>query len=218
MNTKEFKKVVAASIMGDGYFQRADQQNSCVNTCFLLKQISTHRDYIEYMASVLDDLTSVKIIETPAYADSRGYNCKAHLQLKTGRHPTYKEMYNRLYRHVDNTHVKVIDPHYMTLFDLQSLAMLYMDDGWIETKENKTVDNYVRIGLSTHAFTYYENLYLRGFIAEKFGFHFDVARQKQKSGCYKFYLRAKGRENCLQFLDGVEKYIFPSFQYKLNSL
>ena len=47
-------------------------------------------------------------------------------------------MYNRLYTPVGNTHVKVLDPHYLKLMDWETLAMMYMDDGWIQVTENKT--------------------------------------------------------------------------------
>lgn len=215
MENKEFIKIVHASILGDGYFYKVDQNNDRANTHYMLKQISVHADYVEWMASYLEQLTSVTITKVASRIDDRGYNCSEQLVLKTMRHPTYKKMYNRLYQPVGNTHVKRLDSHYIELFDWQTLAIMYMDDGWIDVAENKTKENYVRLSIATHCFTYFENKVLRDLIAERFNIHCDVKQHKQKNGTVLYYLNFK-KDNAKLFIDGVKPFIFKSFNYKLE--
>lgn len=215
MENKEFIKTVHASILGDGFFYKVDQNNDRANTHFAFKQISDHEDYFMWLADYLDQLTRVKIDRIPAYIDTRGYNCKEQLVLKTMRHPVYKTMYNRLYQHVNDTHVKRLDPHYLTLFDSQTLAMMYMDDGWIEVDERLTVETYVRVSIATHCFTYFENQILRNLIAEKFDVHGEVRSHKQKSGEIRYFLGFK-KDNAKRLLDIVQPHVFSSYEYKLK--
>lgn len=215
MEKKEFIKIVHASILGDGYFYKVDQSNENVNTHFMLKQLAVHRDYIEWMANYMEQLTRVTINTVAAKIDDRGYNNGEQLVLKTMRHPTYKTMYNRLYQPVGTTHIKRLDSHYLELFDLQTLAIMYMDDGWIDVSENKIVENYVRVSIATHCFTYFENKVLRDLIAEKFNIHGDVKTHKQKTGTLMYYLHFK-KENAKKLIDMVEPFIFKSYEYKLK--
>jgi len=215
MEKKEFIKIVHASILGDGYFYKVDQMNDKANTHYMLKQISEHRDYVEWMANILEDLTRVTLNVTEAYTDSRGNNCKEQIILKTMRHPLYKKMYNRLYDHVGNTHIKRLDPHYLKLMDWQSLAIMYMDDGWLQVNENKTKEDYVRIGLATHALSYYENITLRDLFAERFNIHGEVKHHKMRSGKICYYLSFK-KDNAKRLVEGVTPFVFPSFEYKIS--
>ncbi len=215
MEKKEFIKIVHASILGDGYFYKVDQDNTKINTHYMLKQSSDHEDYINYVANILEDLTRVTIIEKESYTDDRGYTCKAQLELKTMRHPTYKKMYNRLYSHVGGTHVKRLDPHYIKNIDWQTLGIMYMDDGWVESHENKTKENYVRCGIATHCFSYFENKTLRDLFAERFNIHADVTHHKMRSGKICYYLRFK-KDNAKRLIEGVSPFILPSYEYKLN--
>lgn len=214
MENKEFIKIVHASVLGDGYFYKVSQENAKQNTHYMLKQRDDHKDYIDFMANILEDLTSITVNHIPPYTDKRGYEIGGQYELKTMRHPLYKRMYNRMYRHEGNTHIKVIDPHYIKLLDWMSLAIIYMDDGWIKVQENKTKEPWVEVSIATHAFTYFENKFLRDYIAEKFEIHFDVKRHKQKNGEYRFYLGCN-KDNAKRFIAGVSKYVVPSYEYKL---
>lgn len=216
MDKKYLTKFVSASILGDGYFFKVDQNNEKQNTSYLIKQTEAHKDYIEHIANVLEDVTSVNIMVAESYTDNRGYNIQGQLVLQTKRHPFFKTVYNRTYQHVGNTHIKRLDVHYLKLVDWESLAMLYMDDGWIDIVENKVKDNYIRCSIATHAFSQCESKVIRDFIAEKYNVHFDVKAHKQKSGNFKYYLCAKGRDNCLRFLEGIEPYVLESYKYKLK--
>lgn len=215
MEKKDLIKIVHASILGDGFFYKVDQDNDKANTHYMLKQSADHKDYVEKMAGVLEDLTRVRVDVVDAYIDNRGFVCKEQLVLKTMRHPTYKKMYNRLYSHVDNTHVKRLDPHYLKLIDWETIAILYMDDGWIEVDERKTKESYVRAGIATHAFSYFENIVLRDLLAEQFGIHCEVTHHKMRSGKICYYLRFK-KDNAKRLIEGVTPFVVPSYEYKLS--
>lgn len=215
MEKKELIKIVHASILGDGFFYKVDQDNDKANTHYMLKQSSEHLDYVTWMASVLEELTRVRIDVREAYTDDRGYECSKQLILKTMRHPTYKKMYNRMYDHIGNTHIKRLDPHYLKLIDWQSLAIMYMDDGWIEVDERKTMESYVRVGIATHALSYFENMVLRDLLAERFNVHGEVTQHKMRSGKICYYLRFK-KDNAKRLLDGVRPFVFDSFEYKVT--
>lgn len=215
MENKEFIKIVHASILGDGYFYKVDQDNDKANTHFMLKQISQHKDYVEWMANYVEQLTRVTITTVAAKVDDRGYMNQEQLILKTMRHPVYKKMYNRLYQPVGSTHVKRLDSHYLELFDAQTLAIMYMDDGWIDVSENKIVEDYVRVSIATHCFTYFENKVLRDLIAERFNIHGDVKTHKQKNGTFMYYLNFK-KDNAKKLIEVVSPFVFKSYAYKLE--
>lgn len=215
MDKFNFKKIVSSSIFGDGYFYKVAQSNKKQNTHYMLKQLSSHRDYVEWLVSVLEELTRVHVVVQEGYQDSRGYYSKEQLIVKTMRHPIYKEMYNRLYTQVGNTHVKRLDPHYLKMIDWQSLAMMYMDDGNKKQIINKHKESWVSCIINTHKFSYAEVKMLRDYIAEKFNVHFNVLHHTQKSGSVRYYMSAN-KDNSSRFIDGISDFIFPSFEYKIK--
>lgn len=213
-NTDFIVKTVHASILGDGYFYKVDQCNPKANTHYMLKQLSTHLDYVEWMANILEDVTRVTLNIDSAYIDKRGYNCKEQIILKTMRDPMYKKMYNDLYEPQGNTHIKKLNVDYLKLVDWSDLAMLYMDDGWLDVKPCKTKEDYVRASIATHCFTYNENVVLRGILKEKFGILSSIINHKQKSGEYRYYI-SMTKDDGKRFLDGIRPFVFDSFSYKL---
>jgi len=220
MDNKEFTKLVSSFVIGDGYLSNLKQYNKGntygqlakrKNCQYSLKQLSIHRDYVEWQSDILEYLTKVTIKIVPKYTDKRGYFCKEKLELHTRRNPFYTTMRNNFYINS----VKIINPHYLKLWDAQSLAILYMDDGWLEKQINQDETIYYRIGIATHSYSYGDNMLLKKMIKEKFAIEFDIKKHKQKSGEYKFFLR-NSKNNTLRFIDLVYPYIFPSFQYKID--
>lgn len=223
-NKKEFTKLVSSFVLGDGYLSTTKsyylveqrtverpQYNRKKNSAYRLKQLKVHQDYVEWQVSILEELTSVHLVVVPQSVDSRGYNSNERYQLSTKTHPFYTAMRERLY----NSGVKQLDPHYLKLFDWQSAAILYMDDGWIDVEPRLTKETYVRASIASHSYTYAENLLLKQVLKEKLGIEFNVRRHKQRSGEYKWYLEAK-KDHAKRFLSGIERYVFPSFYYKLS--
>jgi len=219
-NRKELTKLVSSFVIGDGALSSLKQYGKGKgnyeigrekNSKYYLKQLATHKDYIEWQADILENLTKIRISCIEEFVDSRGYTNHCKYELSTMCHPFYTTMRKNFYLNNE----KIIHPHYLKLWDEKSLAILYMDDGWLEKKLNKDNTIYYRIGIATHNYSYGDNMLLKQFIKEKFSIEFDINRHKQKSGEYKWYLR-NSKENSLRFIDLVEPYIFNSFSYKVD--
>jgi hypothetical protein len=219
MDKKELTKLVSSFVIGDGTLSNLKRypvngkykENKEKNSKYSIKQLSIHKDYIDWQTEILENLTRVRATIIPEHVDNRGYTSHEMISLVTMRHPFYTKMRNNCY--LDNR--KTINPHFLKLWDAQSLATLYMDDGWLEKKINKNGSVYHRIGIATHSLTYGDNMLIKKMIKEKFAIEFDIARQKQKSGEYMFYLR-NSKDNSLRFIDLVSPFIFPSFEYKIE--
>ena len=220
MNDMYLTKLISSFVIGDGALSNLKHYgkgkgnyeiNKVKNSHYYIKQLSIHKDYIEWQASILESLTRVAIAVSKEYTDNRGYVCKEKLELHTMHHPFYTTMRNNFY----SNSVKIINPHYLKLWDAQSLAIVYMDDGWLEKTIQKSGNIYYRIGIATHSYSYGDNMLLKKMIKEKFAIEFDIKRHKQKSGEYMFYLR-NSKDNAIRFIDLVSPFIFPSFQYKIN--
>ena len=103
----------------------------------------------------------------------------------------------------------------LKLMDWEMLATIYMDNGWIETKQTQTKGVWTRVSIATMAYSYADNKMLRDFIFENFGISFDVNFKTARSGEIHYYLR-NTKDNAKRFLDGVSKYVVPSYQYKIS--
>lgn len=203
---KQLVKLVAAMVIGDGHLGWNDKKVSnnanhsrAVNSWYSSAHVVKNRDYVEWQCSVLEEITSVSVREYGA----RG-NDSAKLVYETKRHPFFTTLRERTY--VNG--IKTISPHDLKLFDSESLAILYMDDGWVEKGG--------RVGIATHNFSWADNKLLRDCIAEKLGVHLDVCVHKQRRGNIAYYLRSNVK-NGLILRDTVAKtgLITPSFEYKL---
>lgn len=224
METKDFIKKVWAFTLGDGglsstksYYlvENRKYERSWYNrekqSHYYIKQREDHKDYIDWQANYLEQLTSVRIQYNEAYTDKRGYTCKGQFELHTKNHPIYTILRNRIY--LNGT--KCISEHDLHLLDWEVMAIFYMDDGWIDVQERKRVDTYVRIGIASHNYTYGDQLMLRKAIKEKLSIEFNIRKHLQKSGECMFYLEAK-KEHAKRFLEGISKFILPSYEYKLD--
>ena len=220
MDTKELTNLISSFIIGDGALSNLKHYgkgkgnyeiNKTKNSKYYLKQLSIHKDYIEWQASILENLTRVSMNTVKEYIDSRGYKAKEQIHLSSMCHPFYTTMRQNFY--INNE--KIISPHYLKLWNEQSMAILFMDDGWLEKTLNENGTIYYRVGIATHSFTYGDNMLLKKMIKEKFAIEFDIKKHKQKSGQYKFYLR-NSKNNSLRFLDLISPFVFPSFFYKID--
>ena len=225
METKDFTKKIWAFTLGDGGLSPTNTFNPVKvrklqnpwfdrkkNSLYYLKQIEEHKDYIDFQANFLEQLTSVTITNQPAYVDKRGYLCKGQYTLRTKTHPKYTTMRNRIYLN----NYKCISEHDLHLLDWECMAYFYMDDGWLEIQERLTTETYVRASIASHNYTYGDQLMLKQAIKEKLGIEFNIRKHLQKSGEYKYFLQAK-KDHAKRFLDGISTYILPSFEYKLFS-
>jgi hypothetical protein len=207
MNTTLIK-LVSAMVLGDGALR---VWRGKPPAAYNLSQIADHKDYVDWQASVLEELTAVKVRQYDAFVDDKGVSRKSRLMLETRTHPLYTLLYSRIY----NNNVKSISLHDLKLFDWQSAAIWYMDDGY----RLKAADNYNNgnVFLCTDSYSHSEVIMLQKVIYEKLGIPFDVSpRGVKKDGTRSYRLKAR-KDNANRFIDGVAPYLFPSFEYKLYS-
>lgn len=215
MDKKQLVKYVAAMVIGDGCLGwREKKSNDRLverpqydrksNSWYASGHVSVNRDYVEWQISILEEIAPVSMREYPEKLSRNGYIDAPKIFYETRRHPFFTTLRERTY--VNN--VKTVSPHDLKLFDAESLAILYMDDGWVEEGG--------RIGIATHSFSYADNKMLRDCIAEKCNVHLDVKIHKQKNGNICYYLRS-GREQgkILREVVANTGLIVPSFEYKL---
>lgn len=213
MNRKDLVKYIHAFTLGDGSLiidKREIEFNPHPKAVFSTVKTEVNKDFIDYAESILKELTEVKVTYT---TPKIGTGTKPYYRLYTRRHPLYTSIRDRMY--IDNK--KVVDPHYLTLMDWETLAILFMDDGttWnIKDKKPYGTYDYTCCNICTQSFSYGDNLILAEAIKEKLDIHFYVRHQNLKSGI-KYFLELSRKDN-QKFSDGVGKYVLPSFYYKIN--
>lgn len=203
MIQKEFIKYIFAAFLGDSGLY-IDYRNKSPNAYFQFSQCDEHKDYIDWMKNFLEGLTSVRELNT---VPEKG---RPYTRLITKTHPTYTKIYKRCYlsRH------KVIDPHYLKLVDWECLARWYMDDGSLLLGNSKYPTNQIKI--YSQAFSYGDNFLLKKYLKETFDLEFNI--NKLTKGEYFLYFLNLRSIDFIKFIDGIGKYIFPSFEYKLGLL
>lgn len=204
---KELTKYVWAFTLGDGCIRiqlNKNRANRDVNYHFECGQIAEHEDYILWRADILSNITSVllqyKVIK----------NGKPQIHTQTGRHPFFTTIRTRTYL---NNH-KVISEHDLKLLDWETLAILYQDDGSLSKKP--VGNTCYTLSLATDSFSYGDNILLQRAIKEKVDILFRVNKLFSKSTGNLYHRLILSRYDTIcRFLDGVSKFIKPSFEYKL---
>lgn len=209
-NKKELVKVVAASLLGDGYINKEDGKNGR----FRLTQIAEHRDHVEYLTTYLETLTRV-VIDVQVARDNivicgKQTRSKETLRLRTMAHPKYTSFYERMYLN----RIKVVDPHYLTLIDAEFMAIWFQQDGYMELGRTDVVNP--GISIATDNFSYGDQLLLRKAIIEKTGFIFNVRRKGTNSLGENTYRLHLYRKQTPEFTEYIRPFIQPSFEYKIN--
>ncbi len=209
MDKKLIIKYVSSFVLGDGALSSVRSEYNQRNSHYYFKQLSIHDDYVLFQKEVIENITKTRMDFVEGYTDKRGYLCKPQYSLHSMYHPFFTKMRENFYFEGK----KQIHPHYLKLWDEQSLCFLYMDNGWIEYDERKNKEIYIRASLATHAYSYGDVQILRDWIKNRFDINFDIKKHKQKSGEYKFYLQ-NSKDNSKRFLDKIYKFSLPSFKYK----
>ena len=171
-----------------------------VNGFFQVTHSELHSDYIEMKASILQNITSVKVGKY-YHSGQDGYNW----QLWTKCHPAYTKLRHSIY--LDKR--KVLSEHAIKLINPFCLAVLYQDDGrWNESKST--------LSIVKPLFSELELLALAKAIVDKFGIIFRVRRgSRLKDGTigYELGLRMKDVDT---FFDLIGPYVVPSMSYKVR--
>ncbi len=197
-NKKELLKYIVAFVIGDGFLSRSKINSNSYYTC---GQRSDRSEFIEFQKTILSQLTEV----TTFKEKNRDY-----YKLRTRVHPLYTKVRQRLYK--DNK--RVLDPHYLKLLDEEALAIIYMSDGYTRVIERKNGYRYVRIKISTHSYSYFDNCAFKDFIKEKFDINFKVQMEKDKRYNSIYYYLLATKDEAIKFLNLTEKYALNCFKYK----
>lgn len=212
-NDKYLTKIIAGCLLGDASICTDRRDNGNAN--FETTKIVDHIDYLEMLQNIINDITTSTIKKSKDADDDHiiaGIHTKRKEQhrLRTSRHPFFNTFKERFY--IENK--KVVDPHYMKLLDWEMMSIWYMDDGFISnTHTTKGYDSTV-LGLCTNSFSYGDHLVLKNAIKEKLNVDFNIKQERNRLGNLHYRLWI-ARKDTAKFVYNIEKYIVPSFQYKL---
>ena len=198
MDKKHLVKLISSFVMGDGGVYYSG--NNCR---YIRNQLAVHKDYLEFQAEVLSEVTSCSIV--PVKDDRDDCARKPQLRVITKSHPLFTQMRERFY----TDGYKGIDPHYLKLLDWQMMAHLFMDDGSNQLYQ-KDGHDYLSIRLNTKRLSYGDSLLLKKAIKEKLDVEFNIQSHYHR---YMLGLRSKDQAT---FLNGVRPFMFPSFDYKMK--
>ena len=204
MDKKQLMKLISFFTMGDGgLYVRSEKDNAK----FIMNMKSENLDYINWVSSVLSELTKVHLYNRPDY-NADGFVRKEQTRLESNTHPFLTKIRDRIYT-VDKH--KGLDLHALKLLDWEAMAILYMSDGCMYEylRPNIGMKNpSYNITLNMKRLSEAEQLVLKQHIKQKLDIEFNVNRQKQY--CY-LRLRCKDVD---KFLEGVSPYMCESFKYK----
>lgn len=208
MNNKELTRLISAMVIGDGYLRR---WNGVKNAGYSFAQIATHEDYVDYQLNILENITSVNKRFKDAYVDKSGVNHQSKYTLETKSHPFYQTLWERMY--FDGR--KTISTHDLELFDWESAAIWFMDDGYRLKSEDKAQRG--NVFLCTDNYNHAEVILLQKVLYNKLQIPFNIRKRGLKKDGTQIYRLVATKDNADNFIDGVSKFILPSFEYKLSS-
>lgn len=172
------------------------------NAYFVLNMRKENLDYVQWVASVLSQVTGVTIKDR-----HDGCNRQPQVRLESQRHPMLTKLHGRIY--MDNH--KVLCPHMLKLMDAEALAIIFMADGG-SSLDLRSKNPHVSLSLNTKGFSYSDNMALSKAIYSSLGIRTTPQRHNQY-----WYLRVPTKD-VLKFVSLVEPYVLPSFYYKLGRI
>jgi LAGLIDADG DNA endonuclease family len=203
MDKKQLTKLVSYFAMGDGGVYYTGKHCK-----FIMNMRSKNRDYIDWVADTLKEITSVNVREVPDY-NTDGYTRQPLTRLETASHPFFTVLRERIY--VDK--YKGLDEHTLKLLDWESLAILYMCDGslYIDKPNPKKglVNSSYNVYLHLKRLSYGDQFILKKTLKEKLDLEFNI---NKCGNYYNMRLRVKDVE---KFMQGITPYMLSSFSYKL---
>lgn len=208
MNKKETIKLISAFLLGDGCIRIWKNRPNLA--AYSLSQIDDHKEYVEWQKEIIENVTSVTLRHYDASL-KEGINRKGFYKLESKSHSLFKVLRRRWYCNGRKT----ISLHDLQDFDFQSLAIWFMDDGYIIKSQNKYHNG--NLFLCTDNYTECEIIMLQKIIYNNLGIAMDVRqRGKRKDGGFIYRLVARN-EQANKFIEGITPFMFPSFLYKLRT-
>lgn len=200
MDKKQLTKLITYFTLGDGGVYYSG--NECR---FVMNMLEKNRDYVDWVASVLGEITTTTV---RGVVDDRAGR-KPTLNITTKTHPFFTILRDRIY--IDG--YKGIDPHSLKLLDWESLAILYMCDGSLYTEKPNPkkglVNNSYSVTLNMKRLSYGDQFLLKKALKDQLGLEWNI----QRGGQY-YFLRLRGKD-VPAFMEGVSPYMKESFSYKL---
>lgn len=208
MNKKELTKIISSFVIGDGCLR---VWRNVKNAGYSFAQISEHMDYIIFQKEVLEKITKTTLREYEESTDNSGIHRKKFCKLETVSHPFFTTLRERMYFNGRKT----VSIHDLKLFDAQSAAIWYMDDGYILRSEDKSQRG--NVFLCTDHYNQVEVIELQRVIYEKLNIPFNIRKRGSRKDGGQIYRLVATRDNAKKFIEVISSYVFPSFYYKLSS-
>lgn len=208
IDPKQLNKLVSYMSTFDGgiYYPHKRNEDSVVNCQFIMQMREENKDYLLWVKSVLENITSVRLTERPDY-NTEGFIRRPQLRIESSRHPYFTKIRERIY--IDNH--KVIDPHMLKQMDAESLAIIFMCDGGTSL-DTRHKSPRAKIDLHTKGFSYADNLSLSKAIYDATGVITNVNRHS------KYYYLNVATKSHKTFYDTVKPFVLPSFDYKFGRI
>jgi hypothetical protein len=212
------KEVLIGCLLGDaGLYNRGNL--SAINFVHGFKQ----KDYLNYKKHVLEgifqvyrntknkDINNIRTTQVTNINDLKYNKIRHTLVCNSKETICLNEFKDFKYCKKDKRFCKINPELLYKYFTEKSLAFWYMDDGGLKAglrKKTKTWGRYVT--LHTQGYDYETNCLLRDFLKEKFNLIATIRGKKYYRLCFSVIESEK-------FLDLVEPYIYPLFNYKLKT-
>jgi len=208
IDKKQLSKLLSymTTFGGGVYWPHKRKETSKVNCKFIMNMRQENLDYVLWVASVLKEVTGVRIIDRKDY-NVDGCTRKEQVRLESRRHPYFTKLRERIY--IDNH--KVLDPHMLKMMDAEALAIIFMTDG-SSSLDTRFKNPHCKITLETKGFSYADNLALSKAIYTATGIRTNVQRRGKY---YMLYVKTKDHK---LFVDTVSPYMLDSFLYKLERI
>jgi len=174
------KEFIAGTLLGDGYLMPTTR-----GYCLRIHQGIEQKAYVEWKYNIIKDL-----VNTPPRFCGRGY------YFRTVSNPDFDE-YRQMFYEGEK---KKVPNNISNLLTPLGLAVWIMDDG---SKDKGCVR------ISTHNFTYSEQLKLQKTLKAKFGIECNIQKAKDK---FWLWIRSESIPNLLEL---VRPYFIPNMLYKL---
>lgn len=203
MNKQELTRLISAMVIGDGSLRK---WKGVKNAGYSLSQIAIHKDYIDWQVSILSEITKPIM---KLYDAIEGH--QAYYKLWTNSHPFFTTLYDRTY--FDGR--KSVSTHDLESFDWQSAAVWFMDDGYRLKSED--INQRGNVFFCTDNYTHAETILLQKTIYTKLGIPFNIRKRGYKKDGTFIYRLVATKDNAERFIEGIQPFIFPSFEYKLSS-
>jgi hypothetical protein len=196
LTAKEIKKVVYGVVLSDGHIDVKNQRFDFYSKC---------EAYAQYVYDVLTQITGMDVKLTTKF-DKRGH---VGYRVFTRKHAYWKNLGDKTYNNLR----KSLTKYNVSRLDGQSLANIWMSDGYLERNKNRKKNKIQNIGyICFEAFTESELIIFQKHLLNKFGIESTFKTVRWGHG-----LRVRiGGESLQKFISLIYPHILDTFKYKTH--